>query len=157
MVKRAALALVVAGIVVACYGFFVGNGAMPAAVSISSQEPMVTIGDVDVVVSVARTKSERQLGLSGTESLAPLTGKLFIFERSERYGFWMKEMNYSIDMIWLDEEKRIVHIEEAVTPESYPYIYKPDAPAQYVLEVQAHFVTNYAIRVGDRVTFSNLE
>lgn len=113
----------------------------------------LTIGQKTIEIDLADTSALRTLGLSGRDSLAPDHGMLFVFEKPDRYGFWMKEMNFSIDIIWIDVSKKIVHIEERVSPESYPKIYIPDAQALFVLEVPAGFVTENKIRVGDEVKF----
>jgi|CXWK01.1.fsa_nt_gi uncharacterized membrane protein (UPF0127 family) len=111
------------------------------------------IGQKLLKIDLANTPALRTLGLSGRGSLAPDHGMLFVFEKPDLHGFWMKEMNFSIDIIWIDASKKIVHIEERVSPESYPKIYIPDAQALFVLEVPAGFVTENKIRVGDEVKF----
>lgn len=117
-------------------------------------KPMIKIGGVDMVVTLARTEEERQQGLSDTESLPAMTGKLFIFEQPARYGFWMKDMNYAIDIIWIDENYKVVHIEESVSPDTFPESFKPSAPALYVLETNAGFSQQYSVRKGDMLVFS---
>lgn len=109
----------------------------------------VTIGESKVYVTVSNTPISRAQGLSGTTSLEPDTGMLFVFEEPGLYGFWMKEMNYSIDMLWLDREKKIVHIESNVLPSSYPQIFISKTAAQYVLEVPAGFVSKNLVNIGD--------
>jgi uncharacterized membrane protein (UPF0127 family) len=75
---------------------------------------------------------------------------LFVFDAPQRQGFWMKDMKFAIDIVWLDESKSIVHIESNVLPSSYPQIYRPDARAKYVIEFHAQTPD---LRVGDRVDF----
>lgn len=88
-------------------------------------------------VSVAKTDAEKQLGLSGTTSLAQNTGKLFIFDELGNHGFWMKDMNYPIDIVWFDQNWSVVGLAKNATPESYPNVFYPEHPAQYVLEINA--------------------
>ena len=67
---------------------------------------------------------------------------LFIFEKPGVYGFWMKNMVIPVDIIFIDENKKVVHIEERVQPcENDPCkIYRPKSPVKYVLEVKAGFI-----------------
>ncbi len=117
------------------------------------QTGVVRVGGVDVTVDLARTSVERSLGLSGRTELTPGTGMLFVFNVPAKNGFWMKDMLFSIDMMWLNGQKEIIHIEKNVSPESYPKNFGPDTPSLYVLEVPAGFSDAYLVRVGDVVTF----
>ena len=112
----------------------------------------ILVNTVGVSVTFADTPEERRQGLSGTEPLGPLEGKLFLFDDSDRHGIWMKDMNYSIDILWIDEELEIAHIEESVSPETYPQIFRPVEPARYVLETSAQFVNIHSVEVGQRVS-----
>lgn len=68
----------------------------------------VTVDGQTFAVSVADTPSERSLGLSGKSALENDEGMLFVFRENGRYGFWMKDMKFSIDIVWIDENRRIV-------------------------------------------------
>lgn len=110
------------------------------------------IGEAFFAVTVADTPEERQRGLSGTRALADQTGLLFIFDEPGRYGMWMKDMNYAIDIIWIDDRLRIVHTEENVTPESYPKVFGSPQIARFVLEVPAFSVESFKLEVGQNVS-----
>ena len=90
-------------------------------------------------VDVVRTPEEREHGLMSRDRLASGQGMLFIFDESGDYAFWMKNMTFSIDILWLDEAKSIVHIEENVPPcKADPCsLYSPGVEAKYVLEIPA--------------------
>jgi len=118
---------------------------------ISPKTPFVQIGKTKIQVTLAQTEAERTQGLSGTKSLGENQGMLFVFEEPARYGFWMKDMNYSLDLIWIDEKNQIVDITENVPPESFPKIFQPAREVKYVLEVNALFSRQHNIRVGDFV------
>ena len=75
----------------------------------------------------------------------------FIFPLSARYGFWMKDMNFPIDIIWIDGSYRKVETTTNITPDTYPTTFHPYLPAKYVLEVNAGFVRKQNIYVGDRI------
>lgn len=104
-------------------------------------------------LEVVDDPSERQQGLSGRERLVEGTGMLFVFEETGEHCFWMKDMRFSIDMIWLDGNKKVVDIREAVTPESYPESFCPDEPARYVIELNAGAARQAGIAVGSELKF----
>ncbi|MFN3188431.1 MAG: DUF192 domain-containing protein [Candidatus Paceibacteria bacterium] len=109
------------------------------------------IDSVMVQASVASTTETRTKGLSDTPHLPEDVVKLFVFDESQEWSFWMKDMNYPIDIIWVDATGSIVHIEESVSPASYPKSFVPNRPAKYVVETVAGFVKKYGVGVGDRV------
>jgi uncharacterized membrane protein (UPF0127 family) len=86
----------------------------------------MTLGNMAVDVSVADTWPERIEGLSNTPYLPEHVVKLFVFDSPGLHSFWMKEMNYSIDIIWLSKEGEVVHIVEGAAPESYPAMFAPN-------------------------------
>lgn len=102
----------------------------------------VTIGDTTIVADIADTPQKRHLGLSGRESLESGRGMLFIFPHSDTYSFWMKDMHFSIDIIWINEKKEVVHVKRNATPNSYPESFQPLKPARYVLETNTGAIQN---------------
>lgn len=110
------------------------------------------IGDVPVQASIAETWPERIRGLSKTPYLPRDVVKLFIFDSPGYHSIWMKDMNYPIDIIWVDDNLEIVHIEESVTPETYPNLFVPDVPARYVIETASGFVKEHKITESTLVT-----
>jgi hypothetical protein len=117
---------------------------------------VMSIGNVVVNASVAKTWSERITGLSNTPYLPEEVAKLFVFDSSALHSIWMKDMNYAIDIIWVDEESKIVYTKNDATPESYPESFVSDKPARYVIETVAGFVSKNNIKVGDTVTLPKL-
>ncbi len=114
----------------------------------------VNIGDARVKVTLAITEQERMIGLSGKESLGESEGLLFIFDKPDKYSFWMKDMNFPIDIIWLDADLKIVDIKHSASPLYFPETYISDKNAIYVLEVVSGFSEKNNLKVGDRVTFT---
>lgn len=115
----------------------------------------LSLNGTTVSVELVRTKAEQEKGLSGRNSLAPNHGMLFVFDHPDFYGFWMPDMQFSIDMIWIDQDGRIVDIASRVPPESYPHVFKPKAPALYVLEVVAGLAEKSGWHEGDQFTISH--
>ena len=89
-------------------------------------------------VSIAQTKEELELGLSNTKNLKKDTVKLFIFNKPDYYGFWMKDMLYPIDIVFLDEQMNVISYYDNVTPKTYPNTFYPDRPALYVMEMNTN-------------------
>ena len=113
---------------------------------------VVVLGGQEISVSVADTANERTQGLSGRESLESNEGMLFMFPEEGMYSFWMKDMRFSIDMLWISSQGDVVHLEHGVSPASYPTAFSSSVPAQYVLEVPAGFSNTHGIKIGDRAT-----
>ncbi len=100
-----------------------------------SQTSVITVEGVDYRVRVVDTPKERTQGLSGTTTLAPDEGMLFVFEEAGLHGFWMKNMNYAIDILWLNDELKPVAVTKNISPNSFPTIFYPPVPVRYVLEI----------------------
>lgn len=115
--------------------------------------PTVVIGDTKIFVELAQTQAEKELGLSNRPGLEQDEGMLFINDRPGFYTFWMKDMKFDLDIIWIDHTGRVVHIEEYVSPYDYPETYVSDEPAQYILEVNGGISDDADLEVGDYVEF----
>jgi len=109
---------------------------------------MLTIGGKTLEVEIADTLVSRKQGLSGKESLGDNQGMLFVYGEPGNYSFWMKDMKFAIDIIWIDENKKIVDITYNAVPESYPQTFSPKLPAKYVLEVSGLWVEEHGIGIG---------
>ncbi len=122
--------------------------------------PVVTVGDTSFVVELAVTPAERNRGLSGHLPLADNEGMLFVFENEAKWTFWMKEMLFPLDMLWIDAGCTVVDItENALKPEPGQALqdlprYFPKTLAQYVLEVNSGTAEQTGISVGDQITFA---
>ncbi len=114
----------------------------------------LTIGDTQFAVELARSEAEKTKGLSGRDQLAPGTGMLFVYDNPGDYQFWMKDTRINLDMIWIDANKQIVHIEQNVKPESYPQTFGSNAPAQYILEISGGEAAKRGIKPGSHVQFT---
>lgn len=100
---------------------------------------------------IADSEAERTQGLSGRSNVLPGSGLLFIFDRPERYGFWMKDMLISIDIIWLADDGTILEIEEGVSPDTYPTPFYPPVPVKFVLETRVGEAKAQGWAVGTRI------
>lgn len=115
-----------------------------------NQTKYVRIGQILIKVEIVDTILKRNRGLGGRISLGDNEGMLFIFPKAAKYHFWMKKMNFPLDIIWL-RDKEIVDIRENLGPETFPQSFAPKAPANYVLEVKAGFSEENDIKIGQMV------
>ena len=113
----------------------------------------VKIAGQTIKVDLALTPKTQEQGLSGRTELKENEGMLFVFNKPSQYSFWMKDMNFPIDIIWLGEDLRIVYIEKEAKPESYPNAFTPDQKAKFVLEVMSGFSEKNNLKEGDIVKF----
>jgi uncharacterized membrane protein (UPF0127 family) len=100
--------------------------------------------------------ADREMGLMFRPSLPLDHGMLFLFEQPGMPGIWMKNCKFPIDILWLDEQRRVVHLEEAVPPckaEPCP-VYQPLRQASYVLEINARQARREKALVGSVLAFT---
>lgn len=123
-----------------------------------SRAIVTTPSGTEINVEVADTFSKRRLGLGKRTSLKKNWGMLFVFEKMGRHSFWMKDMNFSLDIIWLDNN-RIVHIQENAKPnitgQEFP-IFKPLPLANFVLEIAAGRANELKLNEGDLLRYNFL-
>ena len=142
MYKKYLLALII--IIIVAVGFFVQkktNESLPIAASLRLE------GGKQINLRVATTDRERQLGLSYFKSLPQDQGMLFLFDKPGMYPFWMKGMNFPLDIIWLKRQGgdafQVVFIAKNVLPSTYPQSVYPTGPADAVLELNSGLTTVY--------------
>lgn len=111
----------------------------------------VVLAETKLKVEIADTAEARTLGLSNRETLEDKRGMLFVFDEADRHGIWMKEMNFSIDVIWFNANYEVIYIVKDAKPDSYPKIFRPSTNAKYVLEVPSGFVEKEGIKIGDLI------
>lgn len=113
----------------------------------------VVINHRVINVEVADNTVLQQKGLSGHKKLLPNEGMFFVFTKVGEQDFWMKDMTFPLDIIWIDENLKVVHIEKSLDPKTYPKIYFSSTPALYVLEIMAGQSDVLKIATGTTVTF----
>lgn len=114
--------------------------------------PIMHVGDIPIRIQIANTEAERIVGLSGKKGFEKnIGGLLFVFEKPEYHGIWMKNMNFPIDIIWINKELTVVGVERNVLPETYPKTFRPKEPVLYVLETETAYADLVGINVGDTV------
>ncbi len=141
--------------IILCLGIYLYIRTLSSA-TVSSGQGEVVFGTQRFVVEIVSTPDALEKGLSGHRPLTQREGMLFAFPKPDRYGFWMKEMTFPIDIIWLDENKKVVYIEKSVLPSTYPTVFYPPVDARFVLEILDGQSEIAGIRVGDFATVSNV-
>jgi uncharacterized membrane protein (UPF0127 family) len=121
----------------------------------------IRINNQYIVADTAKTPAARAQGLSGRASLNINSGMYFIFPDAETYGFWMKDMNFPIDIVWINGHTVVGYTENVPppapgTPDSALQLYYPPEPVDRVLELHAGRVQILKLSVGDTVTVKPL-
>jgi len=111
------------------------------------------VGERSYRLEIAKTSAAQQKGLGGRVSLLANQGMLFEFGAPAQRCFWMKDMRFSLDIIWFSGTKQVEHIEANVNPSTYPKIFCPTQPAQYVIELNAGQTYAAGIAVGQTLNF----
>lgn len=120
--------------------------------------PTATINNHTFNILIAKTEEERQIGLSKHSSLDKDKGMLFIFDKPSYYRFWMKDMKFSIDIIFIKDGKISKIVENAPTPKDDELnIYISQEPVDKVLEINAGISKKEKFKIGQEVDFKNIK
>ena len=116
----------------------------------------VIVDNYKILVDIALTDKQVQDGLSIKNSLNENEGMLFFLGEPRKASFWMKNMKFPIDIIWIDADKTVVHIEHSLQPCSSDLLcptYSPVDDSLYVLETVGGFAEKHNIAKGTPVDF----
>ncbi len=118
------------------------------------QKIAVQAPDSQVIkLELADNDTKRWKGLSGRESVQG--GMLFVYpEESQQHCLTMRDMQTVIDMVWLDSDKKIITIHQAVQPSSYPKVFCPLRSAKYAIELPAGDVREHQFSIGKKLHFN---
>lgn len=118
----------------------------------TSVEPIfkkITFATTTLTVEVVATDTMREEGLSGRNEIGS-DAMLFVFDQDGSWGIWMKDMTFSIDILWLAADGTVITVVPNAAPETYPKAFYPTAPARYVLELPAGYAAVHGIGVGTK-------
>jgi uncharacterized membrane protein (UPF0127 family) len=127
------------GVLVAV-GLVLGFKHRVAAPADKQQGALVTLAGHMFDVEVADTPALRQQGLAGRGSLSNNSGMLFTFAAPDPACFWMENMQFNVDILWFDVNKRLIYQQQNLSPSSYPQRFCPPSPASYVVEINPGIV-----------------
>lgn len=116
-----------------------------------SNNTSILIAGKKIKADIANTEEKRNRGLGGKKFLPENEGMLFLFETTGLYSFWMADMRFPIDIIWIDENKKIIAISENISPDTYPLSFSPSDPVKYVLEVNAGWTKKNKVEIGSLI------
>ena len=105
----------------------------------------------EYTLEIAASGAERKKGLGGRATIAANEGMLFVEPTPNIACFWMKDMNFSIDIIWLDDKKIIRNLEERVSPKTYPKSFCPKTKTKYVVELPSGSIDKHELLVGQKL------
>ncbi len=143
---------------VICYAVFYKKSSIPNE-NLPLTETISTPGGT-IFVRVAQTNSEQQMGLSGFKTIYEDQGMLFPFSKSGIYPFWMKDMNFPLDMVWLKhipkspyvpqvgDYYQVVMVTQNALPSSYPQAFQTTTPIDAVLEINAFSAEKFGLSLG---------
>jgi uncharacterized membrane protein (UPF0127 family) len=112
------------------------------------------VGELLLNIEVVRDTSLQSKGLSGRKEIGS-DGMLFVFPSERMPSFWMKEMNFDLDMIWIKDGRVLEitkNIPKPINNDDRLKLYSPSQPIDQILEVNAGDSTRLGIKVGDKVT-----
>lgn len=111
------------------------------------------VGSADYLVEIADTPEEQKMGLGGRKNLPKNQGLLFIFGQKDFYLFWMQNMKFPLDLIWIDDETVVEITKNVPVPAGSQKIttYQPTVPVNKVLEINAGEADRQKIGVEDKV------
>lgn len=110
---------------------------------------IVSIGRKTFFTQLAKSQEERERGLGKRKSLCQKCAMLFEFKDKKKHAFWMKDMNFDLDIIWISDEK-IVFIKKNFSYQSLEVI-SPPVEADEVLEINAGLSEKYDFKLGQKV------
>lgn len=119
----------------------------------SPYQTPATLSQTHLFLQIVTTLTEQEKGLSGREAMPSNAGMLFAFAEPTVPAFWMKEMKFPLDLIWLDANQRVVGISSNLSPKTYPQTFSSGRPIQYVLEVNAGWAAKNKIRLGNYLQY----
>lgn len=120
--------------------------------NLNPKAPEVCINNTCFSIEIADTPEERQLGLMYRKQLPELSGMLFVFQQPGQYNFWMKNTLIPLDMIWIDNQNKIIDIKQATPCTADPCpTYNPQWASSYVLELNSWISEKYGIKIGDSI------
>ena len=157
--KKLIIVYVVLIVALILLAVFKAGGNLPTLPVIGGGSSEADVNGKKISLILAKLDDARMKGLSGRKSLDENQGMLFVFDKKDKYPFWMKDMQFPIDIIYLDNETVVYLVENAPAATGQAQalsIYKPDKDANRVLEVNAGKADEFSIKVGSKITFKGI-
>ncbi len=151
--------ILIAFVVLSLAGPSSGDATPPLGNPVARLIPVKTPSGTIIQAEIADTPQKRAAGLMYRDHLKKDHGMMFFFDQAQEWTFWMKNTLIALDLIWMDDKKRVIHIERNVpictrTDDSCPQ-YRPNDGAMYVLEIAAGTADGLKIEKGTKLQFAN--
>ena len=138
-------------LVIVAFGIYI---LISGIIGLTDNRSRLIAPDGTITIETVDTPKQRQLGLSGRSAIDNDEGMMFVFDNiSGTNCFWMKDMQFAIDMVWLDADKKVVTVTESVAPETYPESFCPESGAKYGLELKEYRANELGIVQGEELRF----
>lgn len=129
-----------------------GNITLPFGKTAEAQ-----IGNKKINLILAKSNKDRMQGLSGRKNLEEDRGMLFVFEKKGQYTFWMREMQFPLDIIYIDDTKVVELFENVPTPkDGLIKRVEPRREANRVLEINGGQAKKLGIKEGTTINFKGI-
>jgi uncharacterized membrane protein (UPF0127 family) len=165
--KRVWLVAGVVLLVIVGAGLFAGHKIMAARNAASAQvtatnpshfqyeQAHTTLDTQRFGLDMAVSSAQQELGLGGRERMDAHRGMVFVYNKpSQDLCFWMKGMQFNLDILWVDAGNKIVMVKPDLSPSTYPQSYCPPVPAQTVFEFNAGVINQYHLKAGDTLSYT---
>lgn len=122
--------------------------------NIFAKTQKVTIGGQSFNLLIAQSEKDKQVGLSGRDSITKDSGMIFPFDKAGDYPFWMRNMKFPLDILYINGTKIVMVFKNVQPPQQTdgnPQIVRSDEPADKVIELTAGTVDKYNIKKGDEI------
>lgn len=119
--------------------------------SLLSRDVQAPNGTIHALTAISLSRQKK--GLSGRDSLSADQGMLFFFSNEGEHPFWMKDMRFPLDIVWISSTTEVVGISPDISPDTYPEAFFPPSPISYVLELNAGQAEKFGIVTGTKLSF----
>ena len=148
--NRLGALLIVGGVLIFLFATFF-TIVLPALLK---QPTNIWLGDGVFRTKLALTDITRTKGLSGTKEITADEALLMVFPSEGKWGIWMKDMNFPIDIVWLNKNKKVIYIVKNAPPsDSTATVFAPNNPAKYIVELPAGTVDSKSITTNSLAIF----
>ncbi len=114
---------------------------------------VLRVGGASYQLQIVSTTAAQRVGLSGRATMPEDAGMLFVFDKPVAECFWMKDMQFPLDIIWMNAQKQVVYVKQNLAPSTYPATFCPSKPAMFAIELRAGEVAKRHIVVGQKLNF----
>lgn len=153
LARRLPLVLIVAFIFLLCFfSVLLLTTRIQSGQNLETKQTCVIEVDTECIeLEYVVTAKDKETGLAKYDSMTSTQGMVFVYDVPGKACMWMKGMNFSIDIVWLDNDKRVINTATNVSPDTYPRSFCSTQPAQYVIELAAGVADQAKLKPGQQI------